>query len=1046
MNRFNIHFTCHNLLIFIPRMRSRSTRLFIVLLHLLGVPNHYNQNSSGYYNWTTKGASGILGVHPYSIVLETLDLQEVGGLDGVEWFRKLPPPPLPPSSPLQKETQQQEIQNKQQQQSDTIEQKQQVQQSKPYNENQRIKQQQRLEPFWLQDSADEKCLGPSGGFSECGDATLWFIERKERKRSTFNMYSFGVEEGSIDEDEPYRYAIQIVDMDYEKGLQQQSQFNGTTEKTNNKSERLSWLFNRSRGRHILDQKQFTSAQNCLIPSKRKKNKSSAGLISLEPCTARRGMWSWRVDQNGRLYEITKNSENRRCLWRMNNGETLLSDCDEGLLDEESLEPGRLVQFALVRYRATITTDLCLHDECTTNVDINARKDIHSKPLHRQEEVEKVIVPPKEMEPAASNEEKNKKETDALESRNHLPKTNVDIAHSHASAPASHLTLKLGSRISKDKGRGTNEKDVQKFSKFETLKNTNPILFISRTDPEDEIGSSDNDGIILSKKVTPSIDASYKLRRIAIHPYIAASKDEIWIDKKTGLEFHTDLCKYLGHNRKEYGRHTLTGVGQFTKTIMKIKVYGVALYVSKRDVLADPGFEKYAGLTAEELRQKPDFYKHLRNDYTLTPIDRTVFLKINMQLGTDTMRSSLDSDWKLLDDEAKKLLIDSSMRPRPANERMLERIQSPDNPSRCSCAQIAPESYNADPSCCARGTELVFTWRKNGDLEVRLDGRLMDSFPRPEIAKGIFYEYLRTDDPMSFDYLDRAVDGFPFLLGPLERVKDVGTHLTPKRQNMGSTGASASASNNKDTNSNSFAFGTNLKQHWTSFTDNVGGVAGALGDNARNLGGDIEHKREQLWKGILSLPQNMVSQRERYALIILGDEKADEKSKVVRKNRAPRGRAFKYPFSRWLGEDYQASDEIGPMHLPPTGNTTRKVFVALVHLYLLLLLIVSFPGSYQTRSKLVYRRYNSDKSPSRPFISNLGDSSDSDEGTEHSLLSFSDEDSDDLFDPSDTNKHLLISNDTICREFLSSRGDVRKRRKIIVNSNKNILHQEQETNL
>jgi hypothetical protein len=99
-------------------------------------------------------------------------------------------------------------------------------------------------------------------------------------------------------------------------------------------------------------------------------------------------------------------------------------------------------------------------------------------------------------------------------------------------------------------------------------------------------------------------------------------------------------------------------------------------------------------------------------------DRTLFLKTNMQLASETMRSSLDADWRMLTSEAKDLLIGSSMKERPAGPEMLKVIESPDNPNRCSCSQIAPEEYNADPSCCARGTELVFTWRKNGDLEVR----------------------------------------------------------------------------------------------------------------------------------------------------------------------------------------------------------------------------------------------------------------------------------------------------------------------------------------
>ena len=148
-----------------------------------------------------------------------------------------------------------------------------------------------------------------------------------------------------------------------------------------------------------------------------------------------------------------------------------------------------------------------------------------------------------------------------------------------------------------------------------------------------------------------------------------------------------------------------------------------MYVSKRDVLADPLFEPYALLTQEELRDRPDFYSHLRHmpsplDDRGGLFDRTLLLKLNMQLSTETMRSSLQADWKMLTDERKNLLINSSLKPRPADENMLRKIESDDNPSNCSCGQTAPEEYNADDSCCARGTELVFTWRKNGDLEVR----------------------------------------------------------------------------------------------------------------------------------------------------------------------------------------------------------------------------------------------------------------------------------------------------------------------------------------
>ena len=141
-------------------------------------------------------------------------------------------------------------------------------------------------------------------------------------------------------------------------------------------------------------------------------------------------------------------------------------------------------------------------------------------------------------------------------------------------------------------------------------------------------------------------------------------------------------------------------------------------------MADPSFQQYAGLSAEELRKRPDFYEKLRTMPTPGSdpseggyFDRTLYLKTNMQLSTETMRSSLDSDWTKMSDADKALLISTSMEPRPAEQQMLDEITRADNPSRCSCAQIAPAEYEADSSCCARGIELAFTWRKNGDVEV-----------------------------------------------------------------------------------------------------------------------------------------------------------------------------------------------------------------------------------------------------------------------------------------------------------------------------------------
>ena len=63
------------------------------------------------------------------------------------------------------------------------------------------------------------------------------------------------------------------------------------------------------------------------------------------------------------------------------------------------------------------------------------------------------------------------------------------------------------------------------------------------------------------------------------------------------------------------------------------------------------------------------------------------------------------------------MIGSSLKKRDADEEMLDIIKDSENTSNCSCSQIAPEEYEADTTCCARGTEMVFTWKKDGTLEV-----------------------------------------------------------------------------------------------------------------------------------------------------------------------------------------------------------------------------------------------------------------------------------------------------------------------------------------
>jgi hypothetical protein len=474
------------------------------------------------------------------------------------------------------------------------------------------------EYIWLQDVQDQLCLGPTGKFAECGDATLWQIKRTKRRR--LRMGVFGIEDASID-----GWRLQIVDGDHRQ----------------------------------------RKGYECL--------RNREGRISVERCSNVFSISSstWDVRGDGSIQSLRVLNA-PLCLMRHNQSATLAS-CHDSRQQK--------VHFAFVRYRAVaieaahaVQSSNTPHRSKALDLD-DSHVTLARHSLHPNVEMPHLST-----------------ELDARETR---------ILHS---SPVRNPVVDV-----KPKKRGS--------VSLKALHETNPILFL---------GAKSQTSTLLLSKARLTADKSHNWRmasqspslqsrrRMEVHPYIAAAKNEIWVDPQTGLEYRTDLCQYLGLDRKAHGRVTLMGVGQYRKGYV-VKVYGVAFYVSKRDALADSSLLPFAGLSAEELRSRPDFYELLRT-MNPTTVDRTLLLKTNMQLSAEVMRSSLHADWHYLTPEAKTTLIDSSMREREADSVMLRIIQSPDNPSRCSCSQVAPEEVGADPSCCARGTELAFTWLKTGELE------------------------------------------------------------------------------------------------------------------------------------------------------------------------------------------------------------------------------------------------------------------------------------------------------------------------------------------
>lgn len=239
---------------------------------------------------------------------------------------------------------------------------------------------------------------------------------------------------------------------------------------------------------------------------------------------------------------------------------------------------------------------------------------------------------------------------------------------------------------------------------------------------------------------------------------------------------------------------------------------------------------------------------------------------------------------------------------------------------------------------------------------------MDSFARPDIAEGIFYEYLRTDDPISPELRDRVVDGFPFLLAPLERAKDFQASASPhKTQELGNPIFRVFSGIAEYSTSHAAALVSMVHTGTFEMAGNAMNAARSFGDVVHNVGSEIDRRRGLIVKHAVALPETAMHllSRDKDPLQtvtdwVVGNATPEDSEELPTRKVSP-GRVFGYPLSRWFSDTYHAPDEIGPMKIRPTMTMRRKIFLTLVHLYLLLLLIVSFPGSYTTRTKLVARK-------------------------------------------------------------------------------------------
>ena len=452
------------------------------------------------------------------------------------------------------------------------------------SQNAAIRDIKQLEPYWLQDALDQRCLGPMGRFSECGDANLWRMIPKSKRHARRRQWIRWALEADDDDQEELQgyYALQVFEQDV-------FEFYSTlNEKVVSEANVL--------GASPADSSEDFVNKECMT-RRRKDNK-----LVVVPCSEDRA-WYWRVNEYGILHFDKPargfGSSNRRassvnkkrllnkrqnlesCIWRNDESETFLSPCDG---DRPSLRfqnktsssyldwngEGRVAQVQFVRNNF--------------QRDVFIKQSSPSRSGKKLSNVKPQVGPRRWTTKESEESLETSRTSSSSTGKINLP-SRVDIAHSHASVPS-----------------GRSESQIPHF-----FGNTNPILLatgpkltvaagvkgVSISPKENSgmnsIGSNKNNMRKISTRIIENDKNSLRpvihmndnlsqsllekpiVRKIQTNPYIAASIDERWVDPKTGLIYRTDLCQYLGHEKKDVGRHTLIGVGQYTKTMLNIKV-------------------------------------------------------------------------------------------------------------------------------------------------------------------------------------------------------------------------------------------------------------------------------------------------------------------------------------------------------------------------------------------------------------------------------------------------------------------------------------------
>lgn len=471
------------------------------------------------------------------------------------------------------------------------------------------------DPFWFQDG-EGRCLG-IGGFGECGD-TLWRVRRREGRRgrtqsdsssikkrqrkqtgekvgentvcvwpffcerdSTF-LQSRGYDGFEIREEDGF--ALELVDVD-------EYMYGGHTTKQRRRRRRFLRL-EEDKNRHEAE---------CLVAVPSEGSPS----LQLGSCNSEQA-WLWHMNRDGVLVRgLTRNERrkiNRRrwvgppttvgsrpglhsmtdvdvdmlCLHTVNSTGASLLPCQA---DQKyaSSDNNFLVGFSLVRYPSAshrMTLNSPNGEEVSPWITLEGSLSKQSDNKQPSENITSESSTSPHMPSSRTHASNAKQRHLEVKSNRNMLHTGLDQGSTRKSisarTSASHIRdapsttvdgLPFHSQHS-DESKSQASHDEKNLGKIKTA-----LLHKEKPQKRTKHSGDKEDGIIGN----PEASAHHRPIKIPVHPYIEASKDGIWVDPLTSLEYPTDLCTYLGHTKQEAGRHTLMGVGQYFRTAFNIKV-------------------------------------------------------------------------------------------------------------------------------------------------------------------------------------------------------------------------------------------------------------------------------------------------------------------------------------------------------------------------------------------------------------------------------------------------------------------------------------------